>query len=119
VDALELLREQAWPGNVRQLQNFIERLVVLAPGPRIRKQDAERELKRQAGTVGFAEAEGLAPKVSLESSVLDLAHAVRSAERRAIEKALSKSNGNRNLAARLLGISRRSVYYKLQEYGLE
>jgi two-component system, NtrC family, response regulator AtoC len=118
VDAIEVLRIQPWPGNVRQLQNFVERLVVLAGGPRISKKDVERELQRQAGAAGFAEIEGLAPKVSFESSVIDLSLAVSKAEKRAIEKALHKANGNRNLAARLLGISRRSLYYKLEEYGI-
>ncbi len=119
VDALELLRAERWPGNVRQLQNFIERLVVLNKGPRIRRADVERELGRQAGPAGFAEAEGLAPKISLESSVIDLSLAVQKAERRAIQRALEKAGGNRNLAARLLGISRRSLYYKLGELGIE
>jgi two-component system response regulator AtoC len=119
VDTLEVLRGESWPGNVRQLQNFIERLVVLGKGPRVRKTDVEHELKRQAGPAGFAEAEGLAPKVSLESSVIDLSIAVKKAERRAIQRALEKAAGNRNLAARLLGISRRSLYYKLEELGIE
>ena len=119
VDSLEVLRAETWPGNVRQLQNFIERLVVLAKGPRIRKVDVEHELERQAGPAGFAEAEGLAPKISLESSVIDLSLAVQKAERNAIQRALEKAGGNRNLAARLLGISRRSLYYKLEEHGIE
>ena len=118
VDALELIRKQDWPGNVRQLQNFIERLVVLARGPRISGADVERELGRQQGALGFAEASGLAPEVSLESTVMDLERARKEAETRAIKKAMAKSGGNKNLAARLLGISRRSLYYKLTELGL-
>jgi two-component system response regulator AtoC len=118
VGALERLKQQAWPGNVRQLQNFVERLVVLAAAPRISESDVTRELGRQSGAIGFAEASGLAPQISLESSVMDLALALRKAERRAIDKALKSAGGNRNLAARLLGISRRSLYYKLQEHGL-
>jgi transcriptional regulator with PAS, ATPase and Fis domain len=50
---------------------------------------------------------------------MDLAQAVKTAEKRAIEKAIRRAEGNRNLAARLLGISRRSLYYKLEEYGIE
>jgi DNA-binding NtrC family response regulator len=118
-DALEMIRKQPWPGNVRQLQNFIERLVVLARGPRISGADVQRELGRQQGPLGFAEASGLTPEVSLESTVMDLERARKEAETRAIKKALSKSGGNKNLAARLLGISRRSLYYKLSELGLE
>ncbi len=118
VGALEPFRRQAWPGNVRQLENFVERLVVLSDGPRITGADVERELARQAGTLGFAHTDRLGPKVNLKSSVLELAEAVRDAERRAIEKALQRASGNRNLAARLLGISRRTLYYKLQEHAL-
>lgn len=118
VDALEVFRRQPWPGNVRQLENFIERLVVLSDGPRISARDVEHELARQAGTLGFAHADRLGPQVNLTSSVLELADAVREAERRAIEKALKRASGNRNLAARLLGISRRKLYYKLQELDL-
>jgi two-component system, NtrC family, response regulator AtoC len=118
VQALELLRGEDWPGNVRQLQNFVERLVVLAGAPRIRAADVKRELGRRAGPLGFAEASGYAPALPEDSGVIELAQALRNAERRALEKALKSASGNRNVAARLLGISRRSLYYKLQEYGL-
>ena len=118
VAALELLKAHKWPGNVRQLSNFIERLVVLANGPRIPAEDVQRELSRQEGTLGFAAASGFAPKVSADSGVVELAAALEKAERRALEKALKSAQGNRNVAARLLGISRRSLYYKLQEHGL-
>jgi two-component system response regulator AtoC len=48
-DALALLAAQRWPGNVRQLQNFVERLVVLSDGPAIGRADVERELARKTG----------------------------------------------------------------------
>jgi two-component system response regulator AtoC len=118
-DALALLREQAWPGNVRQLQNFVERLVVMAQAPRISADDVRRELGRSAGALAFAEATGLAPKIDLDQSALELEVALKKAERRALERALKSAAGNKNVAARLLGISRRSLYYKLEEHGLE
>ncbi|HET9934379.1 MAG TPA: sigma-54 dependent transcriptional regulator, partial [Polyangiaceae bacterium] len=118
VAALDLLKQKPWPGNVRQLQNFVERLVVLAEGPRIRAEDVERELGRQAGTMGFAVTSGFTPPVTMESSLVDLNAALRKAERRALEKALKSANGNRTVAARLLGISVRSLYYKLEEHEL-
>jgi two-component system response regulator AtoC len=117
-DALELLKGAPWPGNVRQLENFIERLVVLATGPRISAADVRRELGRQNGPLGFAEAAGLAPKIDLDQSALELEVALKKAERRALERAMKNANGNKNVAARLLGISRRSLYYKLEEHGL-
>jgi two-component system response regulator AtoC len=116
--ALELLQRQPWPGNVRQLQNFVERLVVLGTGPRITVDDVRRELAQKSGTMAFAEAAGLAPKIDLDSSALELEQALRKAERRALERALKSAAGTKNVAARLLGISRRSLYYKLEEHGL-
>ena len=103
---------------MRQLQNFVERLVVLGTGPRITAADVQRELTQKSGTMAFAEAAGLAPKLDLDSSALELEQALRKAERRALERALKSASGNKNVAARLLGISRRSLYYKLEEHGL-
>jgi two-component system response regulator AtoC len=117
-DALSLLTAEAWPGNVRQLQNVVERLVVLGSGPRIGAADVSRELRQKPGALAFAEASGFAPKVDLEQTALELEQALRKAERRAIERAMSSAKGDKNLAARLLGISRRSLYYKLEEHGL-
>ena len=117
-DALSLLTAEAWPGNVRQLQNVVERLVVLGLGPRIAAADVTRELKQKPGAMAFAESSGFAPKVDLEQTALELEQALFKAERRAIERAMKSAGGNKNLAARLLGISRRSLYYKLEEHGL-
>jgi two-component system response regulator AtoC len=119
VEALALLKAQPWPGNVRQLENFIERLVVLASGPRLSAAEVKGALGQKGGPLGFAEASGLSPKVDLDSSALDLEHALKKAEKSAIERALRNASGNKNVAARLLGISRRSLYYKLEEHGLK
>ena len=117
-DALALLAAEAWPGNVRQLQNVVERLVVLTPGPRIGASDVTREVKQKPGALAFAETSGFAPKVDLDQTALELEQALRKAEKRAIERAMTSAGGNKNLAARLLGISRRSLYYKLEEHGI-
>ena len=117
-EALSLLSAEAWPGNVRQLQNVVERLVVLGSGPRIGAADVRREISQKPGALAFAESSGFAPKVDLEQTALELEQALRKAERRAIERAMQSANGNKNLAARLLGISRRSLYYKLEDHGL-
>jgi two-component system response regulator AtoC len=106
-EAFALLEQQPWPGNVRQLQNFMERLLVLAPSDAIGRADVERELTR--GETGGA------PVVTGES--LDARR--RDAERDAVEEALQKAKGNRSLAARLLGVSRRTLYNKLEALGLE
>jgi two-component system, NtrC family, response regulator AtoC len=106
-DALEVLAAQPWPGNVRQLQNFIERLVVLSVGATLlTKADVERELGR-AGAI--------APAVEIRG---ELSTARTGAERAAVEEALRQAQGNRSLAARLLGVSRRTLYNKLEALGL-
>jgi two-component system response regulator AtoC len=110
--ALRLLLEQPWPGNVRQLENFIERLVVLSDGPRLTCADVEREFSRDALHVRSSRAANPAaaePKLDAQR---------KEAERKAIIDALQRSAGNRTLAARLLGISRRTLYTKLAELEL-
>jgi two-component system, NtrC family, response regulator AtoC len=115
-EAIDALKNERWPGNVRQLQNLIERLVVLADGPEIRAEDVARELSDSGpfptGT-GTAITRGTAT-----SDVGPLSAEVHEAERRALSRALKKTNGNRLLAAKILGVSRRTLYYKLAEHGL-
>jgi two-component system response regulator AtoC len=112
-DAIDRLIAQPWPGNVRQLQNFIERLVVLSDGPVIGAADVDRELARESGFGAGPSA--TAPSASDEPS-LD-AHR-REAERDAIRAALDRAGDNRTVAARILGVSRRTLYNKLEEYGI-
>jgi two-component system, NtrC family, response regulator AtoC len=107
-DALRLLSRQTWPGNVRQLQNFIERLVVLCDPPTISAEDVERELARVAPASSSSQKEA--------GGGLDATR--KSAEREAIRTALTRASGNRTVAARILGLSRRGLYYKLDEHGL-
>jgi two-component system response regulator AtoC len=121
VKAIDRLRAQSWPGNVRQLQNFIERLVVLSSGPRIGLEDVDRELQWHGDTPAQASSamEAVAagpPAAAEESSIVGLNVALQRAERRALEKALKSAKGNRAVAARLLGISVRTLYYKLEAH---
>ncbi|AKU97334.1 Response regulator of zinc sigma-54-dependent two-component system [Labilithrix luteola] len=106
--ALHALRSHAWPGNVRQLQNLMERLVVLTDGLVIRGNDVERELG------------GASPSASSPSGAASSLGAHRQeAEKEALLKALARANNNRTLAARLLDVSRRTLYNKLREHGIE
>lgn len=120
-DALDLLKGQPWPGNVRQLQNFIERLVVLSESPRISKRAVALELGHLViPALSLAAAGGFnAAESAPQSTVVELEEAVRKAEKRALEKALKSAGGNRSVAARLLGISRRTLYNKLEEHKLD
>jgi two-component system response regulator AtoC len=123
-DALQALQGQPWPGNVRQLQNFMERLVVLSDGPTITGEDVARELSRQPGLMPTAAQTAApvsplaaaAPSTGSEPKTLESQR--RDTERQALLDALKRAGDNRTLAARLLGISRRTLYNKLEEHGL-
>jgi two-component system response regulator AtoC len=113
VEALKLLRRQPWPGNVRELQNLVERLVVLAESPTIDVDDVFRE---QAGQPTFATEPTSTggPKVSVGA----LEQNRRDAERQSLATAMRDARGNRTVAARMLGVSRRTLYNMLDEYGV-
>jgi DNA-binding NtrC family response regulator len=109
--ALELLARQPWPGNVRQLRNMMERLVVLVDGDVIRRADVERHLG------GPSAASAAPPAAAREGLSLDAQRKER--EREALVDALTRSGNNRTRASRLLEVSRRTLYNKLREHGLE
>ncbi len=111
-EALTVLASERWPGNVRQLENFIERLIVLAEAPMIDFGDVQRELGRAAPS--FDET----PTPRVEGAGATLASQRRDLEREALLDALQRANNNRTLAARLLGVSRRTLYNKLEELGI-
>jgi DNA-binding NtrC family response regulator len=119
-DAIALLGTQPWPGNVRQLQNFIERIVVLADDEIVKRSDVERELARSSSTGGTASAP---PPTSATAEAaggeLSLDARRRETEKDALVRALAQAGDNRTRAARLLGVSRRTLYNKLKEHGLE
>jgi DNA-binding NtrC family response regulator len=107
-DALAMLASRAWPGNVRELEACVERLVVFADDDVISARDVERDAKRTRPVEADA-----AP---IESGTLD--DHVENAERRAVREALARAHGSRTLAARLLGVSRRTLYNKMVRLGV-
>ena len=100
--AMRVRCDFSWPGNVRQLRNVMERLVLLTEGPIIHADDLPEELR----------ATPLSESVTLEAAVCQ-------AERAAILAALEKCNQHREHAAQLLGISVRTLHYKLNRYSLQ
>lgn len=106
--ALALLTAQPWPGNVRELENFLERLLVFSDGSYIRARDVERELSRDAA------------REHLQASTRDHGGppGPKDAEREAILDALKRAGNNRALAARLLRVSRRTLYNKLRDLNI-
>jgi two-component system response regulator HydG len=99
-DLIPALQAHAWPGNVRELRNAMERLAVLAPGPELRARDFERFCLNQ----------------NLEQEINTGPISLAEAERQAIERALAASGGNKTQAARLLGITPKTLNAKLALY---
>ncbi|MGH7830084.1 MAG: helix-turn-helix domain-containing protein, partial [Candidatus Binatia bacterium] len=99
-DFTSALESHSWPGNVRELRNAMERLAVLAPGLTL----AEADFHQICLTAVLQEAPGGGP-VSLAE-----------AERQAIERALAATKGNKTQAARLLGITPKTLHAKLALY---
>jgi DNA-binding NtrC family response regulator len=102
-EAMERLRTYSWPGNVRQLQNAIERAFALSVAETITIDDLPPPLRDHTPADG-------GPGDRLPT--------LEEAERRLFAAALRQSGGNKNEAARLLGIDRQRLYRKLEKYGL-
>jgi DNA-binding NtrC family response regulator len=113
-NALSALEAHDWPGNVRELQNFIERLVVFAESDLVSGPDVEHELVRLGQSQSRVVSKTTPPP---ELTTLDAQR--HETEKQAIRDALARSQGNRTQAARLLGISRRTLYNKLGELGID
>jgi transcriptional regulator with PAS, ATPase and Fis domain len=106
IDALPVLAAYHWPGNVRELRNILERVCLDADGPLIEARHLAGVMPRRPVTL-------LTPRTQMPS----LRETVAAAERVALAEALRLAGGNRNEAARLLGISRSHLYAKLDESG--
>ncbi|MEX2607562.1 MAG: sigma-54 dependent transcriptional regulator [Kiritimatiellia bacterium] len=105
-EAMDALTQYAWPGNIRELRNVMERMVVLSRGDKLTLRDVPPEIK-----------EGKAPVTS--TGPLKGATSMQEAEKKMIMQALSDNRSNRTRAAEQLGISRRTLHRKLHEFQLE
>jgi two-component system, NtrC family, response regulator AtoC len=114
--ALAALASHAWPGNVRELRNAVERAAVLGgDGPLDPKSFAIGNGYRNGADAHANGGYGASANGSNGSSgTLDLKTQVEAVERRAIQRALEASGGNRRQAASLLGISLRTLFYKMR-----
>jgi len=104
-EAMQILVNYHWPGNVRELQNVIERACALSKGPRLEAADIHLDVRpSKAGNGGS----GFLPEgMTLEQW-----------EDEMVQEALRRANGNKSQAARLLGLSRNALRYRLSKIGI-
>ncbi len=105
-EAIRLLVNQRWEGNVRQLKQVITQMVVLAPGPILEASDIPEEYRQSTEIIPV-------------SSGFLAGHTLDELEKVAIQQTLKLTDGNREKAAKLLGIGARTLYRKLKEYDIE
>jgi DNA-binding NtrC family response regulator len=105
--AIKVLRAYAWPGNIRELRNVCERLSILLAGKQIEVENLPHEFHRKPEI--SANSDFILPQQGLHLDAL---------EAELIHQALARTNGNRSKSARLLGISRDALLYRMQKHGL-
>ncbi|HSZ59542.1 MAG TPA: sigma-54 dependent transcriptional regulator [Tepidisphaeraceae bacterium] len=104
-DAQQILMSYSWPGNVRQLRNIVERMVVLTSSPKIGVETLPPEIRPAGADLGG----GMNNLVGIS---------IEQAEKELIRNTLQLVNGNREQAAKILGIGERTLYRKIKEYEL-
>ncbi len=106
-DAQKVLLNHAWPGNVRELINVIRRAAIMCDGDRITVDDLPLHLR------------GGSPLASTTYSDKSLDEAISELERKMIIDALKKTRGLQAKAAKILGISERSIWYRIKKYNID
>jgi len=106
-EAAELLQEQHWSGNIRELQNCIEKAVILSEAKNLTVKDIQMDARSEPGMTSSV-TPGLTGGLMRSPAE----------EERLVREAMERSNGNISAAAKLLGVSRPTLYAKLKKYGL-
>ncbi len=106
-EARAAMAAYAWPGNIRELQHTVERAVILTDGERVDTADLQFSAPPEASGAGLASG-------ALSGGTLDL----EAIEREAVRRALSTHGGNITRAADALGLTRKSLYRRIEKYGL-
>ncbi|MDI6780179.1 MAG: sigma-54 dependent transcriptional regulator [Bacteroidota bacterium] len=106
--ALELLMRYDWPGNVRELENVIERAAILSKDDTIQPDDISLPLK----SVGFFQNFS-------ENNIIGTPVSMKEIEKQHMEGVLKSFQGNKAEAAKILGISLKTLYTKIQQYGIK
>jgi len=110
-EALEVMLQYTWPRNVRQLENAIERAVVLTKGEMVVPRDLPPEILKAMEVPAAREAALMDEK----TISISLGTSLETIEKRVIEETLRHSRGDKNLASKILGISARTIYRKIEE----
>lgn len=115
-DAMKYLMEYSYPGNIRELKNMIERMVILCNNRNIDVEDLPLEIKMKSDTVENKTVIGVGPlKNILEQEI----YALDEVEKVVIAMALQKTRWNKQETSKLLGIGRTTLYEKIRKYGLD
>ena len=109
-EAMDTLAGYPWPGNIRQLRNVLERLVLLAEGATISAQEVERVIHSEAAAAPEAPGPSPSPAMATVRPYLP----AQSHDRQQIEQALAQTHGNKSRAAQTLGLTLRQLNYRLQ-----
>lgn len=109
-EALEYLKSYHWPGNVRELENTIERATVLMNGTVLERKDLSLSLKSDLSNIYESHT---------EEGNIPMQKIVQSVEKDLILKGLHRTNWNKSKAAKLLGINRRLLYSKIDQYSIK
>jgi len=109
-EAMAVLLDYGWPGNIRELGNVLERALVLTDGPHITVDDLPEVVRRPAPEGSTVSVDGTDLSVKRQGARL---------EKHLIQLALDRTGGNKTQAAELLDLSPRALRYKVQEYGIE
>lgn len=120
-ETMQLLTTYSWPGNIRELENIIERAVILAQHPTLELEDLPEEMRFHADATAMAvddrEEEAAAAEPTQDGGV-QLKDALRLPERDIILKVLAEVRWNRSEAAKRLGIHRSTLYHKIRQLGI-
>ena len=120
-EALDILSAYGWPGNIRELENVMERSVLFCDAQKLRVEDLPGELRGSAGSVAppTSDASGGDMPLSAEGGLKEhVKVAMSRLERDLVSRALKQTSGNVTHAARLLKISRKGLQLKMKELGL-
>ena len=98
-EAIKTLQNYAWPGNVRELKNVVEGIVVMAKSRKVKSEDLPEHVRVSSGPPRLA----------------DVTQTLKELEAATVRKALLQCNGNKTQAAKLLGVSRKTLYQRIKE----